>query len=155
MPKILLIEDDECFRVVMRRVLEQRGFEVIEAASATTGVRLASASLPDLILSDVQMEDGDGYAALVALRQSNETEAIPFILITGRPSLAGMRRGMDQGADDYLEKPFTFDAMFSAVHARLKKREAIERHVHDHQGCEPPFSASVNQDNSRPLSRRN
>jgi len=139
----------------MRRVLEQRGFQVIEAASATTGVRLASASLPDLILSDVQMEDGDGYAALVALRQSKETEAIPFILITGQPSLAGMRRGMDQGADDYLEKPFAFEAMFAAVHARLKKREAIERHVQDHPVCEHSLPAPTNQDLSRPLSRRN
>ena len=101
------------------------------------------------------MEDGDGYAAIVALRQSKETEAIPFILNTGQPSLAGMRRGMDQGADDYLEKPFAFEAMFAAVHARLKKREAIERHVQDRQGCEHSLPASMNQDISRPLSRRN
>ena len=92
MAKILLIEDDECFRVVMRRVFEQRGFEVIEAESATTGIRLASAIMPDLIVSDVQMENGDGYAILIALRQSKETEAIPVILMTGQASLAGMRR---------------------------------------------------------------
>ena len=155
MAKILLIEDDECFRVVMRRVFEQRGFEVIEAESATTGIRLASAIMPDLIVSDVQMENGDGYAILIALRQSKETEAIPVILMTGQASLAGMRRCMDQGADDYLQKPFSFDAMLAAVHARLKKRDALERQIRSrlaHQGSLPePMIEHL----SHPITRRN
>ena len=127
MPKILLIEDDSSFRVVIRNAFEQRGYELIEANNAATGVALARAHMPDLILSDVHMEDGDGYSALVALRQSRATEGIPFILMTGHASLAGMRRGMEQGADDYLQKPFTFDGMFAAVEARLKKYRAIQR----------------------------
>jgi len=147
MPRILLIEDDECFRTVMRRVFEQRGFHVLEADSATTAIRLASACMPDLIVSDVQMEDGDGYAALVALRQSKETEAIPVILMTGHPSLEGMRRGMEQGADDYLQKPFPITAMLATVQARLKKRDAIERQIQSR--------LSMKQCHGPPLSRAN
>lgn len=127
MPRILLIEDDASFRVVMRKAFERRGYELIEADNAATGVALARAHMPDLILSDVHMDNGDGYSALVALRQSKSTEGIPFILMTGQASLAGMRRGMEQGADDYLQKPFTFDSLFAAVQARLKKHQAIQR----------------------------
>src|ERR1051326_3331163 len=127
MPRILLIEDDVSFRIVMRKAFERSGYEFIEADNAATGVALARAHMPDLILSDVQMEDGDGYSALVALRQSRSTEGIPFILMTGQASLAGMRRGMEQGADDYLQKPFSFDSLFAAVQARLKKHRAIQQ----------------------------
>src|ERR1051326_8739382 len=100
MPRILLIEDDVSFRIVMRKAFERRGYKIIEADNAATGVALARAHMPDLILSDVHMEDGDGYSALVALRQSRATEGIPFILMIGHASLAGLRRGMEQRSEE-------------------------------------------------------
>ena len=67
----------------------------------------------------------DGYLTLAALRNEAPTAAIPFILMTGLADNAGMRHGMELGADDYLPKPFTTDALYAAVDARLKKSQTI------------------------------
>jgi signal transduction histidine kinase len=81
------------------------------------------------------MEKVDGYLTLSSLRNEPATAAIPFILMTGLADHAGMRHGMELGADDYLPKPFTIDALYAAVEARLKKaqtvREEAERKLAD------------------------
>jgi len=78
-----------------------------------------------LILCDVNMEKVDGYLTLSSLRAEPTTASIPFILMTGLADQAGMRHGMELGADDYLPKPFTIDALYAAVDARLKKAKAV------------------------------
>jgi signal transduction histidine kinase len=67
----------------------------------------------------------DGYLTLSSLRSQPATAAIPFILMTGLADNAGMRHGMELGADDYLAKPFTIEALYGAVEARLKKSQAL------------------------------
>ena len=67
----------------------------------------------------------DGYLTLAALRTEAPTAAIPFILMTGLADNAGMRHGMELGADDYLPKPFTTDVLYAAVEARLKKAQTV------------------------------
>jgi signal transduction histidine kinase len=71
------------------------------------------------------MEKVDGYLCLSSLRTEAPTAAIPFILMTGLADNAGMRHGMELGADDYLPKPFTTDALYAAVDARLKKAQTV------------------------------
>ena len=107
MAKILVIDDDASLREVIQMALEHAGFEVIEADNGAIGVQNACAQLPDLILCDVRMEKMDGYRTLAALRQDAVTAPIPVILMTGQADTAGMRQGMELGADDYLSKPFT------------------------------------------------
>jgi signal transduction histidine kinase len=81
------------------------------------------------------MQKMDGYLTLSVLRNEPSTAAIPFILMTGLADNAGMRHGMELGADDYLPKPFTIDGLYAAVDARLKKaqtlREEAERKLAD------------------------
>jgi signal transduction histidine kinase len=67
----------------------------------------------------------DGYLTLAALRTEAPTAAIPFILMTGMADNAGMRHGMELGADDYLHKPFTTEVLYAAVEARLKKSQTV------------------------------
>jgi signal transduction histidine kinase len=105
--------------------LRQRGYDVIEADSGSTGIEKARKELPDLVLCDVNMERVDGYNTLSSLRNEPATAAIPFILMTGLADNAGMRHGMELGADDYLPKPFTLDALYAAVDARLKKVQTV------------------------------
>src|SRR6266540_1524174 len=135
MAKILIIDDDSGLREVIRISLEHAGHEVIEADNGALGVQVAAEQLPDLILCDVRMDMMDGYGALAALRQNNDTAAIPFILMTGQADAAGMRQGMELGADDYLSKPFTVSQLLATVEARLKKhqkvREQAERMLAD------------------------
>src|SRR5882762_5694041 len=135
MAKILVIDDDASLREVIQMALEHAGFDVLEADDGAAGVQLASAQMPDLILCDVRMEKMDGYRTLAALRQSTVTAPIPCILMTGQADTAGMRQGMELGADDYLSKPFTVPQLLAAVNARLKKlqtvREQAERRLAD------------------------
>src|SRR5580700_11384882 len=125
MKKILVIDDEEWLREMIQLALRQRGFLVIEAANGTDGIEIARKELPDLILCDVNMGKVGGYLTLAALRTEAPTAAIPFILMTGLADNAGMRHGMELGADDYLPKPFTTDALYAAVDARLKKSQTV------------------------------
>ena len=127
MQKILIIDDEEWLREMVHVALHQQGFDVIEAPDGTMGIELARKELPDLILCDVNMEKMDGYATLSSLRNEPATLSIPFILMTGLADNAGMRHGMELGADDYLPKPFTIDALYAAVEARLKKAQALRQ----------------------------
>lgn len=125
MKKILIIDDEEWLREMMLLALRQREFEVIEAENGEKGIERARRELPDLILCDVNMDRVDGYLTLSSLRSEPATASIPFILMTGLADQAGMRHGMELGADDYLPKPFTIEALYAAVDARLKKAKAI------------------------------
>jgi two-component system, sensor histidine kinase and response regulator len=123
--KILVIDDEEWLREMIRLALKQKGFDVIEAINGADGIDQARKELPDLILCDINMEKVDGYLTLASLRNEAPTAAIPFILMTGLADNAGMRHGMELGADDYLPKPFTTDALYAAVDARLKKAQTV------------------------------
>jgi two-component system, sensor histidine kinase and response regulator len=125
MKKILVIDDEEWLREMIHLALKQKGFDVVEAINGADGIEKARQELPDLILCDINMEKVDGYLTLASLRNEAPTAAIPFILMTGLADNAGMRHGMELGADDYLAKPFTTDALYAAVEARLKKAQTV------------------------------
>ena len=125
MKRILVIDDEEWLREMILLALRQKGYEVIQAENGQIGIEKARKILPDLILCDVNMEKVDGYLTLSSLRAEPATAAIPFILMTGLADNAGMRHGMELGADDYLPKPFTIDALYAAVETRLKKAQAL------------------------------
>lgn len=125
MKKILVIDDEEWLREMVNLALRQRGYNVLEAENGAVGIEKARKELPDLILCDVNMEKVDGYLTLSSLRADPSTAAVPFILMTGLADNAGMRHGMELGADDYLPKPFTIDALYAAVEARLKKAQMM------------------------------
>src|SRR5216684_5280775 len=127
MKRILVIDDEEWLREMVHMALSQKGFEVLEAENGAAGIEVAQRELPDLVLCDVNMEKVDGYLTLQSLRNEPTTSAIPFILMTGLADNAGMRHGMELGADDYLPKPFTIDALYAAVDARLKKSQALRQ----------------------------
>src|SRR6478672_7694201 len=127
MKKILVIDDEEWLREMVQLALTQKGYEVVDAGNGAKGIEVARKELPDLILCDVNMDKVDGYLTLSSLRGEASTASIPFILMTGLADNAGMRHGMELGADDYLPKPFTIDALYGAVEARLKKVQAVRQ----------------------------
>jgi DNA-binding response OmpR family regulator len=127
MKKILVIDDEEWLREMVQMALRQKGFDVVEAENGVRGIEVARKELPDLVLCDVNMEKMDGYATLSSLRADPITASIPFILMTGLADHAGMRHGMELGADDYLPKPFTIEALYAAVEVRLKKVQTVRQ----------------------------
>jgi two-component system sensor histidine kinase/response regulator len=127
MKRILVIDDEEWLRDMVQMALRQKGYDVMQAENGNVGVDVARTELPDLILCDVNMEKMDGYQTLSSLRAEMSTASIPFILMTGLADNAGMRHGMELGADDYLPKPFSIEGLYAAVEARLKKSQAVRR----------------------------
>jgi two-component system sensor histidine kinase/response regulator len=127
MKRILVIDDEEWLREMVNMALSQRGYQVIEAPDGAAGLAAARKELPDLVLCDVNMDKMDGYATLSALRNEPATTTIPFILMTGLADNAGMRQGMELGADDYLPKPFSLDGLYAAVETRLKKAQTVQK----------------------------
>ena len=125
MNKILVIDDEEWLREMIQLALRQKGYDVTEAENGEGGIQKAQKLLPHLNLCDVNRGKVVGYLTLSSLRGQPATAAIPFILMTGLADNAGMRHGMELGADDYLPKPFTIEALYAAVSTRLKKAQTI------------------------------
>jgi two-component system, sensor histidine kinase and response regulator len=130
MKTILLIDDSEDLRISFGAALRTSGYRVIEADSGIAGLKMARQHLPDLILSDIHMPGGDGSTLLRDIRRDPELKSRQVVLITGRPDLVTPRRGMEEGADDFLVKPISLKALLSCVKARLS-RASISWRVED------------------------
>ena len=127
MKKILVIDDESWLREMVHLALTQQGYDVVEAGDGADGINVARSQMPDLVLCDVNMQGISGYETLSALRSEPTTALIPFILMTGLADNEGMRHGMELGADDYLPKPFTIDALYAAVDTRLRKAQSVQK----------------------------
>lgn len=127
MRKILVIEDEEAVRSVILEMLGAEGFNVTGAPNGTIGVKLARQEKPDLILCDVSMPEMDGYDVLSTLRADPLTAVIPFIFLTGRAGTGPLREGMNNGADDYIAKPFRQAGLLKAINSRLARQSYNER----------------------------
>lgn len=127
MKKILVVEDEMAIRMNLTLMLKGEGYEVDSAENGRTGIEHARNFAPDLIVSDVMMPELDGYGMLEELRADPAFADTPFIFLTALNDRANMRRGMNLGADDFLNKPFTRDELIEAVNSRLKKYERAAR----------------------------
>jgi signal transduction histidine kinase len=130
MRTILLVDDDPQLRSMFGLALTRNGYRVIEADSGATGLAMARTHLPDLILSDIHMPGGDGSTLLQEIRRDPELRAKQVVLITGRPDLVTPRKGMEDGADDFLVKPVSLKALASCVEARFS-RASVNWRVED------------------------
>jgi len=130
MKTILLVDDDKQVRTMFGMALRKNGYHVIEADSGVAGFAMARQHLPDLILSDVHMPGGDGSTLLQELRRDPELRSKQVVLITGRPDLVTPRKGMEEGADDFLVKPVDLKTLLSCVEARFS-RASISWRVED------------------------
>lgn len=119
MKTILLVDDDPQLRALFSLALRRSGYKVIEADSGVAGLELARQELPDLILSDIDMPEGDGASLLRDIRLDPELRSKQVVLMTGRPDLLTPRMGMEEGADDFLVKPVSLQAFLSCVKARF------------------------------------
>ncbi len=105
--RILVVEDQEDNRRIVRDLLESVGFELKEAATGDAGVRLAETWRPDLILMDIQMPVLDGYAATKLIKSNAELRHIPIIVITSYALSGDEAKAREAGADAYVAKPFS------------------------------------------------
>lgn len=105
-PKVLVIDDEAPIRLLCRVNLEAEDMEVLEAEDGSTGLELARAERPDVILLDVMMPGLDGWEVLQRLFEDEETREIPIVFLTARAELRDRARGLELGGLDYVTKPF-------------------------------------------------
>ena len=114
---VLLVEDNEVNRYLVRFVLEQGGFRVITAGNGREAIELARVDRPDLILMDIQMPVMDGYEATVQLKADAQLQVIPVVALTAYVMPHEREQAMAAGCAGHIEKPIdtrTFNAQVSA-----------------------------------------
>ena len=113
--RILIVEDQEDNRRILRDLLTNAGFKLIEATTGKEGVRLAELSRPDLILMDVQMPVLDGHEATQRIKTQPELRSIPIIVVTSYALSGDEAKAIAAGADAYVAKPFSPRAMLATI----------------------------------------
>ena len=121
MPKILIIEDTENNRVLLTRRLKPRGHEILTAEDAESGLALAAAEKPDLILMDVGLPGIDGWTAARQARGNPTTKQIPIIALTAHAMEGDRERALQAGCNEYEPKPIDFARLFEKIDALLAK----------------------------------
>lgn len=127
MKTILLVDDDLILRTMFGLALRRSVYRVIEADSGVAALEMARQHLPDVILTDVHMAGGDGPSLLRDIRRDPELKSRQIVLMTGRIDLFTPREGLEEGADDFLIKPFSLEALRNCVEARLSAAETERR----------------------------
>jgi len=115
MRKILIVEDNEKNRILIRDILQHFGYEVIEAENGEEGIRIAKEQKPVLTLMDMQMPVMDGFKAIKALRADPGTENIKIIAVTSFAMKGDRERVIEIGADDYLPKPLNTRKLMKVI----------------------------------------
>ena len=121
-PLVLVADDDPDILALVRFRLERDGYEVLSAPDGETALDLAMARTPDLAVLDVMMPRLDGYEVTRRLREHGPTTTIPIILLTARVQEPDLERGFEAGADDYVTKPFSPQALGERIQAALGVR---------------------------------
>ena len=121
MSLILIVEDNENNLMLVRDVLEHKGYETIEAMTGVEGVRLALDRKPDIVLMDIQLPDIDGITALGRIRADPRTECIPVIAVSASVMPDEQHRIAASGFNAYITKPINVKSLVETVDKFARK----------------------------------
>ncbi len=119
-PRILYIEDNAGNRTLVKRVLEAEGYLVVEAPDGKTGLELAIAQTPDLILMDINLPEVDGYTMTSRIRATPGLEKIKIVAVTANVMRGDKEKTLAAGCDGYLQKPIDVDLLPEQIARFLK-----------------------------------
>ncbi|HEX7177305.1 MAG TPA: response regulator [Pyrinomonadaceae bacterium] len=118
-PCVLVAEDHEDTRFMLRVFLEARGFDVIEAANGEDAIRLSESACPDLILLDGQLPRLDGVGVVSRIRSHDQSRRVPIVFLSGHAEPLARTAAFAAGCDDYLTKPFELVRLASVLRRHL------------------------------------
>ena len=116
--KVLIVEDDANIAELLHLYLEKEGFETQVAKDGGKGVELFRSFQPDLVLLDLMLPIMDGWSVLRKIREGDQT---PVIMLTAKGETEDKVSGLEQGADDYIVKPFEMKEVLARIHAVLRR----------------------------------
>src|SRR5574341_192054 len=119
--RILVMDDDPAVTSVLKRGLSYEGFAVEIAATGEDGLAIAREQPPDLVILDIMMPGIGGLEVLRRLRAAGEP--VPMLMLTAKDAPQDEVHGLEQGADDYVVKPFTFEVLLARIRALLRRYE--------------------------------
>jgi two-component system cell cycle response regulator DivK len=119
---ILYVEDNADNRLLIRRILNAEGYEVLEADSAAQALRVIQDQTPDLILMDINMPDVDGYTLTAQLKARPDLKHIPVIAMTANALKGDRERSLEAGCDGYIQKPIDVDHLTEQIASFLRPR---------------------------------
>jgi putative two-component system response regulator len=121
--RVLVVDDNPSTMELMRDLLSSRGYDVVALPDAEQAEAEILRHPPDLILSDVVMPGKSGYELCRELKENPITRLVPFVLITGLSEREDRVRGIEAGADDFLNKPIFPEELFARVKSLIKLKE--------------------------------
>ena len=126
MASIYIVEDDSNIREIETIALKNSGHTVYAFETAKEFYRKVEEHVPDLVLLDVMLPDESGYDIVKKIRKNPATRKLPVIMVTAKTQEIDMIKGLDDGADDYIKKPFSIMELISRVKALLRRTNAEE-----------------------------
>lgn len=123
---ILVIEDQEDNRRIVRDLLTSKGYKVIEAVNGPDGVNAAESHRPDLILMDIQLPGMDGYEVTRRIKANPETRKIPIIVVTSYALSGDDLKAFEAGCDAYMAKPFSPRKLLAKIREYLPEDGATQ-----------------------------
>ena len=124
---VLIVEDEERNRILVREILEFNGYRTVEADNAEEGIRLARELKPALILMDFHLPGMNGIEALGALRADSSTKGIPVIAVTASAMTEDRARIMSAGFDGLETKPIHMDRFAQVVSSAIRQAKETEK----------------------------
>src|SRR5271166_5226162 len=124
-PLVLVVEDEAALATMLRYNLEKQGFRVEEAADGQEALTRISETPPDLVLLDWMLPMMSGIEVCRQIRRRAQTRDLPLIMVTARTEDHNAVRALNTGADDYITKPFTMDALLARIRALLRRSNSL------------------------------
>ena len=126
--RVLIVDDSTTIVAVLRKMLQQNGYQTLEAYTAEEALELARDLVPDLIFLDIVLPGMDGFAALRALRREPATKQVPIIMISGNVQATEQFYVQRIGSDDFMKKPFSRPEVFTRIERLLDDDGIPRRH---------------------------
>ena len=123
--KLLLIDDDPNLILLVKDYLEFRGYDVMTAENGREALDVLGQKMPDMIICDVMMPEMDGYSLVKHIRQEPRTKAIPVLFLSAKGQSQDRVKGLSEGADVYMVKPFEPEELVAQVESSLKQIKRI------------------------------
>ena len=135
--RILVVEDEAPIREMVCFVLEQNGFQPVEAEDYDSAVNQLNEPWPDLILLDWMLPGGSGIQFIKHLKRESMTRDIPVVMLTARGEEEDRVRGLETGADDYITKPFSPKELVARIKAVMRRKSCLVATGRQAQCCAP------------------